>query len=148
MFKPNTLYYVDSYKVGHKKMLAEGTTKLYGTWIPRSLKHSHKDIKKIVSFGHQLCIRWLHDEFKENFFALPLKKAVEFAIDMTLHLGQEYDGKHFEELHSLGYLPIKIKALKEGVETFPGIPHMTFVNTVDGFAWLTLYLETIISALS
>ena len=70
MFKPNTLFYSDGYKVGHKKMLAEGTTKLYGTWIPRSLKHAPKDVKKIVSFGQQLAIKWLDDEFKENFFKL------------------------------------------------------------------------------
>ena len=67
---------------------------------------------------------------------------------MSLYLGMEYDGKHFEELWDLGYLPIKVKALPEGIETNPNIPHMTFVNTVDGFAWLTLYLETIVSALA
>jgi len=25
---------------------------------------------------------------------------------------------------------------------------MTFINTVDGFAWLTLYLETVVSSLA
>lgn len=60
----------------------------------------------------------------------------------------EYDGKHFEELWDLGYLPIKVKALPEGIETGTNVPHMTFVNTVDGFAWLTLYLETVVSSLA
>ena len=32
-FKINSLYLSDGYKVGHKAMLAPGTTKLYGTWI-------------------------------------------------------------------------------------------------------------------
>ena len=67
---------------------------------------------------------------------------------MSLYLGMEYDGKHFEELWNLGYLPIKVKALPEGIETEANIPHMTFINTVDGFAWLTLYLETIVSSLA
>ena len=67
---------------------------------------------------------------------------------MSLYLGMEYDGKHFEELWDLGYLPIKVKSLPEGIETNPNIPHMTFINTVDGFAWLTLYLETVVSALA
>lgn len=67
---------------------------------------------------------------------------------MSLYLGMEYNGKHFEELWDLGYLPIKVKALPEGIETNPNIPHMTFINTVDGFAWLTLYLETIVSSLA
>jgi nicotinamide phosphoribosyltransferase len=60
----------------------------------------------------------------------------------------DYYASHFVELHKLGYLPIKVKALPEGIETAPNVPHMTFINTVDGFAWLTLYLETIISSLA
>lgn len=174
-FKINSLYLTDGYKVGHKKMLAPGTTKLYGTWIPRSIKYAPKGVEKIVSFGHQLVWKWLHDEFEENFFMtelvnktinssikegnsydyaqtksiLPIKeKALQFVKDMSLYLGMEYDGKHFQELWDLGYLPIKVKALPEGIETNPNVPHMTFVNTVDGFAWLTLYLETIVSSLA
>ena len=176
-FKINSLYLTDGYKVGHQKMLAPGTTKLYGTWIPRSTKHAPKGITKIVSFGQQLVWKWLHDEFEENFFMKDLRnqiinnssihvrdghseqevnqylnkqkqKALQFVKDMSLYLGMEYDGKHFEELWDLGYLPIRVKSLPEGIETLPNIPHMTFVNTVDGFAWLTLYLETVVSALA
>lgn len=148
MFKPITLFYTDGYKIGHKKMLAKGTVKLYGTWIPRSTKHAPKGISKIVSFGQQLTMRWLHDEFQENFFNQPVEVAEKFGKDMSMYLGMDYDAKHFIELHNLGYLPIKVKALPEGIETNPNIPHMTFINTVDGFAWLTLYLETIISSLA
>jgi nicotinamide phosphoribosyltransferase len=148
MFKPNSLFYTDGYKIGHKKMLAKGTKYLYGTWIPRSTKHAPKGITKIVSFGQQLVVKWLHDEFTENFFALPKDEALKFAKDMSLYLGQEFDGAHFEALHDLGYLPIRVKSLPEGIETPANIPHMTFVNTVSGFAWLTLFLETIISSLA
>ena len=148
-FKPNPLFRSDAYKIGHKRMLASGTTKLYGTWIPRSLKYFPGSIKKILSVGQQLTIKWLHDEFKENFFEQPKDKVCkDFTKDMSLMLGLPYDGKHFEELHDLGYLPIRVKSLPEGIETNPNVPHMTFVNTVDGFAWLTLFLETIISAAS
>jgi len=148
MFRPNSLFYTDGYKIGHKRMLAPGTTRLYGTWIPRSIKHAPKGVKKIVSFGQQLAVKWLHDEFEENFFKLPLEEAMEFGNDMAMYLGLEYDASHFEALHKLGYLPIKVKSLPEGIETLPNVPHMTFINTVDGFAWLTLYLETIISSLA
>jgi len=148
MFKPNTLFYTDGYKVGHKKMLAPGTTKLYGSWIPRSTKYAPKGVTKIVSCGQQLTMIWLKDEFEENFFKLPLEEAQQFGKDMSMYLMMDYDAKHFDTLHSLGYLPIRIKALPEGIETDPNIPHMTFINTVDGFAWLTLYLETIISSLA
>jgi nicotinamide phosphoribosyltransferase len=162
----SALYNSDGYKVGHKAMLAPGTTRLYGTWIPRSTKHAGKDINKIVSFGQQLVVKWLHEEFEENFFNNKLRtlsngeklsdnilhgmkqQSLQFVKDMSLYLGQPYDGKHFEELWDLGYLPIEIQALPEGIETKPNIPHMTFINTVDGFAWLTLYLETFISSLA
>jgi len=148
MFRPNSLFYTDGYKPGHKRMLAKGTTRLYGTWIPRSIKYAPGGIKKIVSLGQQLVVRWLHDEFKENFFKLPKDEALKFGKDMSLYLGLEYDATHFGQLHDLGYLPIRFKALPEGIETLPNVPHMTFINTLDGFAWLTLYLETIISSLA
>ena len=124
MFKPISLYYTDGYKVGHKKMLAKGTTKLYGTWIPRSVKYAPGNIKKIVSFGQQLVVKWIHDEFKENFFERPENSAVQFAKDMSMYLGMEYDGAHFLALHRLGYLPIRIKSLPEGIETEPNAPHI------------------------
>jgi nicotinamide phosphoribosyltransferase len=129
-------------------MLAPGTTKLYGTWIPRSIKRAPKGVKKIVSFGQQLTWRWLHDEFQENFFKLPEEEAMKFGHYMSKYLGMPYDAEHFRALHQLGYLPMKVKALPEGIETEPNIAHMTFINTVDGFAWLTLYLETIVSSLA
>jgi nicotinamide phosphoribosyltransferase len=148
MFKANSLFYTDGYKIGHRKMLAPGTTKLYGTWIPRSTKHAPKGVNKIVSFGQQLAVRWLNDEFTENFFKLSKDEAMKFGKDMSMYLGMEYDASHFAALHDLGYLPIRIKSLPEGIETPANVPHMTFINTVDGFAWLTLYLETIISSLA
>jgi nicotinamide phosphoribosyltransferase len=148
MFKPISLFYTDGYKIGHRRMLAKGTTRLYGTWIPRSIKYAPKGVSKIVSFGQQLVVKWLHDEFQENFFNQPIEVAERFGKDMSMYLGMDYDATHFVELHKLGYLPIRVKSLPEGIETAPNIPHMTFINTVDGFAWLTLYLETIISSLS
>jgi nicotinamide phosphoribosyltransferase len=148
MFRPNSLFYTDGYKIGHKAMLAPGTDYLYGTWIPRSTKHAPGNIKKIVSAGQQLTMRWLHDEFTENFFGLSKEDALSFGYDMSMYLGLTYDDLHFEALWELGYLPIRVKALPEGIETDPNVPHMTFINTKRGFAWLTLYLETIISSLA
>ncbi len=148
MFKPNSLFYSDGYKVGHKAMLAPGTSFLGGTWIPRSLKHAPEGVKKIVSFGQQLTVRWIHDEFTENFFKLSKEEAMQFSKDMSIYLNMEYNGDHFSDLHDLGYLPIRIKSLSEGIETPSNVPHMTFINTVSGFGWLTLYLETIISSIA
>ena len=148
MFRSNPLGLTDGYKIGHQAMLAPGTEYLYGTWIPRSLKHAPDGVEKILSAEQQLAWMWLHDEFEEGFFKQPLEVAKKFGRDMSKYLNLPFDGKHFEELHELGYLPIKVKALPEGIETKPNIPHQTFVNTVKGFAWLTLYLETPVSGLS
>jgi nicotinamide phosphoribosyltransferase len=148
MFEPNPLGLTDGYKIGHKPMLAPGTDYLYGTWIPRSLKYAAPGIKKVLSAGHQLTWMWLHDQFEEYFFKKPIERAQKFAKDMSLYLGLPYNGKHFEDLHKLGYLPIRVKALPEGIETNPNVPHQTFINTVPGFAWLTLYLETPVSNIS
>ena len=127
MFKFNPLYLADGYKVGHKAMLAPGTTKLYGTWIPRSIKYAPKGITKIVSFGQQLTWKFIHDIFEEHFFFTREKKdaeydhinhknkALQFIRDMDPYLSMEYDGTHFEELWDLGYLPLKVKALLEGL---------------------------------
>jgi nicotinamide phosphoribosyltransferase len=148
MFRPNPLGLTDGYKPGHIAMLAPGTDYLYGTWIPRSLKYAPEGITKVLSAGQQLTWMWLHDQFEEYFFKESIERAKKFARDLSKYQGIPYNGKHFEALHELGYLPIRVKALPEGIETDPNIPHQTFINTVPGFAWLTLYLETPISNLS
>lgn len=147
-FKINPLYETDMYKIGHKAMLAKGTTKLYGTWIPRKLNYLPKEITRIMSAGQQFMIRWLHSNFQENFFDQSINVAEKFIDDMSKALGMKYDGQHFLNLHKLGYLPIKIKSLPEGISTNPNIPHMTFINTHDDYAWLVLFLETYISKLA
>jgi nicotinamide phosphoribosyltransferase len=144
-FKINPLYEADSYKVGHKEMMAEGATREYWTWIPRNLKYMPGEIDKIMSAGQQLVVRYLHSNFKEFFFDQPIEVAIKFGEDMCKHIGKPYNYQHFVDLHKLGYLPIKIKALPEGILTDKNIPHMTGINTLDGYAWLGLYLETLIS---
>lgn len=53
---------------------------------------------------------------------------------------------HLERLHELGYLPIRIKALPEGMNVPIGVPVLTIENTLPEFFWLTNYLETVMSA--
>lgn len=147
-FKINPLYECDGYKVSHHLMLAPDTVREYWTWIPRSLKNMHKSILKMMACGSQLVVRELHSAFQENFFDQPIEVALKFSRDMSKYLMIEYNGEHFEELHKLGYLPIRIQALPEGTFTDPNIPHMAGINTKDGYAWLGLFLETMISKLA
>jgi len=150
-FKINPLYEADGYKPGHIFMLAPGTTKEYWTWIPRNLKYMPQGITKIMSAGEQMVWRYIHSAFAENFFfkseidqfieTLPSggeymekvhinpfkakckQKALKFAEDLSLYFGMPYDGEHFAKLWDLGYLPVKIKALPEGMFTPPNVPH-------------------------
>lgn len=146
-FKINPLYESDGYKIGHKEMLAPNTNFLYGTLIPRNLKYL-KNINKVMSAGHQLSWRYIHSVFQENFFNVPKEQAIKFIDDIWKYLGFEFNGTHFEELYDLGYLPLKVKALPEGIFTDANIVHQTFINTVKGYAWFTLFMETLISKVS
>lgn len=148
VFRINPLYESDGYKIGHKAMLARGAMREYWTWIPRSLKYMHPSITKVMSGGQQLVVRYIHSNFKELFFDQPIEVAKKFGRDMSKYLGMEYDAKHFEDLHKLGYLPIQIQALPEGIFTDKNIPHMAGINTIDGYAWLGLFLETLLSKLA
>jgi nicotinamide phosphoribosyltransferase len=148
VFRINPLYEADGYKIGHPHMLAENTVSEYWTWIPRSLKYMHPSIEKIMSAGEQLVWRYIHSNFKELFFDAPVEEALRFGKDMCMYLMMDYNADHFVKLHKLGYLPVLIKALPEGTFTKNNIPHMTGINTIDGYAWLGLYLETLVSKLA
>lgn len=146
-FKINPLYEADGYKLGHPSMLAPNTKREYWTWIPRNLKYMHKSIDKIMSAGQQVAVRYIHSHFQENFFNLEKSEAMKFMEDMSLYLGVPYENDYFSDLYDLGYLPIHIQALPEGIFTNANIPHVTGINTNDNFAWLGLYLETLFSKL-
>jgi nicotinamide phosphoribosyltransferase len=147
-FKINPLYEADGYKVGHPLMIAPNTSREYWTWIARSSKYMPAGIKKIMSAGQQITWRYIHSIFQENFFDQPVDVAHKFTKDMSDYLMMPYDFDGFSKLHTLGYIPVEIKALKEGTLTNPNIPHMSGINTVDGYAWLGLFLETLVSKLS
>jgi nicotinamide phosphoribosyltransferase len=147
-FKINPLYEADGYKVGHPLMIAPNTSREYWTWIARSTKYMPAGIKKIMSAGQQITWRYIHSIFQENFFDQPIDVAHKFTKDMSEYLMMPYDFDGFSKLHMLGYLPVEIKALKEGTLTNPNIPHMSGINTEDGYAWLGLFLETLVSKLS
>lgn len=138
----------DGYKVGHPLMIVQNAAREYWTWIPRNLKYMPKGIDKIMSAGQQITWRYIHSTFQEDFFDQPIEVAQKFVIDMSKYLGLPYHFDGFEKLHKLGFLPVRIKSLPEGMFTKPNIPHMTGINTVDGYAWLGLFLETMISKLS
>jgi len=103
---------------------------------------------KSVFFGLQHFIKdFLIDEFNTTFFQQPKDTVIKkFKRRCDTYLGNDsVDMSRFEELHDLGYLPIKLKALPEGSRVDSKVPYFTIINTHPSFAWLTNYLETIIS---
>ena len=152
MYRPNVLTAIDFYKAGHRLQYPAGTTEVYSNFTPRSIKHLNveKDLYdgKIVFFGLQAFIKsFLQEAFDESFFKQPLDKVLkQYKRRMDTSLFTDFDVSHIKALHELGYLPIRIKALPEGVKVKPGVPVFTIVNTVPEFFWLTNYLESVLSA--
>ena len=141
----NSLLLSDAYKQSHLKQYPKGTTLVYSNWTPRSDKYASTK-KGVVVFGIQSFLKKITKEFKNNFFDLPKEDVVNsFKEGYLNYFGEEADTTHVEELHDLGYLPIKVKALKEGSICPIGVPMLTIVNTLPNFFWVTNFLETIMS---
>ena len=144
----NGLLLTDGYKTGHHQQYPKGTEEVYSNWTPRSNKYASKGCDKIVSFGQQYVFQWLHDYFNDNFFSRPKEQVCkEIKEELSMYLGTDYDVTHYEKLHDLQYLPIKVKSLPEGVEVPVRVPMVTVVNTEKEFYWITNFLETILSTM-
>ena len=144
----NALLLTDGYKTGHHQQYPKGTEEVYSNWTPRSNSYAPKGCDKVVSFGQQYVFTWLHNYFQDHFFSKPKAQVCnEIKEELSLYLGTDYDVTHYEELHDLQYLPIKIKSLPEGVEVPIRVPMLTVVNTNPKFYWITNFLETILSTM-
>lgn len=145
LFK-NALTETDFYKFCHHGMYPENMTLLYSTWTPRSNKF-FPYTKQVVWFGLQGVIQdKLINFFNQYFFDLEEEQVIkDFKVLVGTCFDPDLETKHIRKLHQLGYLPIKIKALPEGTLVPIGVPMMTIENTHPEFAWLTNFLETLIS---
>lgn len=145
----NSMFLADGYKVSHYNMYQGGTEIVYSNFTPRSNKYAPKGNNgKILNFGHQYAIRFIVEHFNENFFNVEKEIVLKDIKDnFSAYLGTEYDTKHIEYLHDLGYLPLEIRTLDEGTESAIKIPVLFLYNTDIRFAWVTNYIETILSNL-
>ena len=113
----NPLTAIDFYKTGHRIQYPKGTTEIYSNFTARSSKLSNFKTNEIVFFGLQYFIKhFLVDIWNKNFFYKPIGEVIgnyKYRMDTSLGKGV-IKTDHIENLHSLGYLPIKIKALPEG----------------------------------
>lgn len=152
MKNPFALSITDSYKLSHDKFQIKGTEYIYSNQTPRTAKFfpiPAEDFDgRAVYFGGQYFIKYVLIElFNDTFFSQPKDKIIaKFKRRCDTHLGKNsISMERFEKLHDLGYLPISIKSLPEGSLVPMKVPYLTIINTHPDFAWLTNYLETVIS---
>jgi nicotinamide phosphoribosyltransferase len=141
------LVLTDFYKTDHRRQFPDGTSLVYSNFTPRGSRL--EAIDHVVFFGLQyFVIEYLQKRFTETFFALPKAQAVAAyrrRLDHSLGAGA-VPVDHVEQLHDLGHLPLRIKALPEGTRVPMQVPTHTIENTDPRFAWLTNFIETMMSA--
>lgn len=134
----------DFYKISHREQYPPGTEQVYSTWIPRESRV--EGVNQVVVFGIQSFIQtFLLDYFNEHFFNREWIDIVhEYRRVLQNTLGIESpETLHLLELHQLGYLPLRIKALPEGTLCPLRVPMATVENTDPRFFWLTNFIETL-----
>lgn len=152
MYKNRPITAIDFYKADHRRQYPKGTEFVYSNFTPRSDKLFNWENKcgKIVFFGLQGFIKaFMIDLWNREFFEKPKEEVVSYykrRMDTSLGEGA-VETKHIEDLHDLGYLPIKIQALEEGTLVPIGVPVLTIKNTDARFFWLVNYLESILSTM-
>lgn len=136
---------IDGYKICHRQSYPPGTELIFSNLTPRKTYRKEKP-EGVVFFGLQYYIkRFLIDEWNNSFFSQPIEKVVDsYLRRLNNYLGPNKIGaQHLIDLHALGYLPLEIRALKEGSVVPYKVAPMVCWNTHKDFFWLTNYLETI-----
>lgn len=142
----NPITLIDGYKFSHLAQYPKGTTRVYSNWTPRESRVL--GVNDVVFFGLQYFLKkYLGEEFG-SFFATPVDEAcAEYERRLSGYLGPNNVGTaHIRALHALQYLPLEFRAVPEGTSVPLRIPMLTVENTLPEFAWLTNYIETIMSS--
>lgn len=144
----NPITLIDGYKLDHRRQYPTGTTRVYSNWTPRESRVEGQT--HVVLFGLQYFLSKYLDaedgEFGRFFSASRDQVITEYARRVNGYLGPNSIGtEHIAELHDLGYIPLKFRALPEGTRVPLRVPMLTVENTHDDFAWLVNYFETLMS---
>lgn len=142
----------DVYKLGHAGMMQEGSDMLYANLTPRSNRlfkaHLGYDGKMVV-LGTHAGVQEIHVNWK-RFFDMPKEQALAIytsLVDEALGSGV-VSPQNMSDLHDLGYLPIRVKSLPEGLRVKMKVPVLTIKSTNKKFAWIVNFLETAISQIT
>ena len=136
----------DFYKAVHCGQYDPKITKLTAYYVSRMSRF--KDITEIPVIGIQAFIKeYLIDHFNQNFFWRDiddLKSEYDWIINETMGPNRNY-WHYVESLWKLGYLPLEISALEEGLKCPIGCPAIQITNTDLNFAWVVNAIESLLS---
>lgn len=146
MISYNPLLCLDFYKTAHAGQYPVGLTKMVSYYTPRMSRLSDTD--KVTMFGLQAFIHeYLIQAFSVHFFNRPLEEVLaEYKRVLNNTIGTDGVGEErLAALHNLGYLPLEIRAVPEGVRTNIHVPQIEISNTDPNFVWLVNSIETMLS---
>lgn len=142
----SAILYKDGYKADHRNQYPPNTTKVYSNFTARISRLP--EIDHVVAFGFQYFVQdFLIRRFAASFFSLPKDFVIKnYKRRMDNYLGPDSIATtHLEALHDLGYLPLHIKTIEEGLRVPLKVPLLTITNTHPDFAWLPNFIETLLS---
>ena len=147
--KTLSILLTDFYKFCHQAQYDPSIKRLVSYGTPRGCRLPNKDY--VINFGIQaFCKEYLIDHFRENFFNKldnDVEKEVTEFLTNTLP-GTDVEGtvNKLMELKRSGYLPISIRTIPEGCKVSLKCPNIEIVNTIDGFEWISGFIESLISS--
>lgn len=148
IFAPNA---ADFYKVSHKAMYNENTKLIFSNLTPRSDKnfqhYADDKARGVIVLGIRRMVMDSMVGMWKRFFKMKREAAInKFYRRGKVSLGDAAPSAEcWGELHDLGYLPLEIRALPEGILSPIGVPVYTIHNTLEQFFWVTNYVETVMS---
>ena len=137
MIRNNILLLTDSYKVSHYKQYPAGTTSIYSYFESRG-----GEFPEVIFFGLQYYLKnYLEGQ------VVTKEKIEEAATLYNGHFGKNIfyrEGWEYILKEHGGKLPVRIKAIPEGLSTPVHSVMMTIENTDPKCWWLTNFLETLL----
>lgn len=144
----DTLLATDAYKLDHRRQYPHGTEVVFSNLTARGSRIPGVDVT--VFFGLQAQLTQLTERWEEFFgldeAGLEAALATYDAVVTDLLGANDVGTDHFRVLHSIGYLPLRVRAFREGALVPLRVPYFTVENTDPRVFWLTNYLETELSA--
>ena len=143
-FQINSACNNDVYKWSHIGLYPEQTEFVQLVWMPRATSKGDQT-PCVTNVGLQYYVKkHLLIDWSNNFFSKHKHDVIGWLCTQYKHImGTDMDPSKFEELHDLGYLPIKVRTPKEGSLIPVGCPMAIIENTLPQFSWLPGFLETV-----